>query len=120
MFSFLNDLRTRLWVYSIGSTLLISFAPFIMLSLIPVQANTAENEPMLKVLLSFGSGGLLGDAFLHLIPHAQPPAAAAAHAHSHTHESLGHSHGPHDMSVGGYVLAGTLVPLFFHITVFSV
>uniref|UniRef100_A0A915Q287 Uncharacterized protein n=1 Tax=Setaria digitata TaxID=48799 RepID=A0A915Q287_9BILA len=109
MLSFMNNFRMRLWVYSIGSTLLISFAPFVLLSLIPLQANTPENEPMLKVLLSFGSGGLLGDAFLHLIPHSQP-AHQHGHGHSHTHlhshAGSGHSHGPHDMAVGSYVLAG--------------
>lgn len=62
---------------------------------------------MLKVLLSFGSGGLLGDAFLHLIPHSQP-AREHGHGHSHSHAQggSGHSHGPHEMAVGGYVLAG--------------
>ncbi|KAL3990762.1 ZIP Zinc transporter family protein [Acanthocheilonema viteae] len=104
--SFMNDFQTRLWVYSIGSTLLISFMPFVLLSLIPLQENTAENEPMLKVLLSFGSGGLLGDAFLHLIPHSQP-SHHDGHEHSHSH-SHGGSHGPHDMTVGSYVLAGIL------------
>uniref|UniRef100_F1KS94 Histidine-rich membrane protein KE4 n=1 Tax=Ascaris suum TaxID=6253 RepID=F1KS94_ASCSU len=106
--SFMNNAYTRLWVHSIGSTLIISIAPFVLLSVIPVQANTAENEPLLKVLLSFGSGGLLGDAFLHLIPHAQPT-GGEAHSHSHSHSHGGeHSHGPHDMSVGGYVLAGII------------
>uniref|UniRef100_A0A0R3RYH8 Zinc transporter SLC39A7 n=1 Tax=Elaeophora elaphi TaxID=1147741 RepID=A0A0R3RYH8_9BILA len=103
--SFMNDFQTRLWVYSIGSTLLISLMPFILLSLIPLQANTAENGPMLKVLLSFGSGGLLGDAFLHLIPHSQP---SYHDGHEHSHDGSGHSHGPHDMTVGSHVLAGIL------------
>ncbi|VDK84997.1 unnamed protein product [Litomosoides sigmodontis] len=107
--SFMNDFQTRLWVYSICSTLLISFMPFLLLSLIPLQANTAENGPMLKVLLSFGSGGLLGDAFLHLIPHSQP-SHDSGHQHSHSHSRSGfeHSHGPHDMAIGSYVLAGIL------------
>ncbi|GMR32759.1 hypothetical protein PMAYCL1PPCAC_02954, partial [Pristionchus mayeri] len=106
--SFLNCPHTRLWVYAIGSTLLISIAPFIILFFIPISANTAESGPLLKVLLAFGSGGLLGDAFLHLIPHATP--AGDGHGHSHAH---GHSHGEgghaHDMSVGGGVLAGIIV-----------
>ncbi|VDK43084.1 unnamed protein product [Anisakis simplex] len=108
---FMNDPYTRLWVHSIGSTIIISIAPFILLSVIPIQANTAENEPLLKVLLSFGSGGLLGDAFLHLIPHAQPASSDThhSHSHSHSHGHEGHSHGPHDMSVGAYVLAGIIV-----------
>lgn len=62
---------------------------------------------MLKVLLSFGAGGLLGDAFLHLIPHSQPSHDNGhEHSHSHSHGASGHSHGPHDMTVGSYVLAG--------------
>uniref|UniRef100_A0A0N5AVR2 Zinc/iron permease n=1 Tax=Syphacia muris TaxID=451379 RepID=A0A0N5AVR2_9BILA len=106
--SFLNDMRTRLWVYSIGSTLLISIAPFLILSVIPVQANSAESASLLKVLLAFGSGGLLGDAFLHLIPHAQP-SDGEFHSHSHAHSHIaGHAHSPHDMQVGGYVLGGII------------
>ncbi|KAM3727806.1 Zinc transporter zipt-7.2 [Dirofilaria immitis] len=109
--SFMNDLRTRIWAYSIGSTLLISFMPFVILSIIPLQANTTENEPMLKILLSFGSGGLLGDAFLHLIPHSIPSHQHShkhSHSHSHIHSGSGHSHGQHEMMVGSYVLAGIL------------
>ncbi|KIH69533.1 hypothetical protein ANCDUO_00117 [Ancylostoma duodenale] len=65
--------------------------------------NSPSNEKWLKVLLAFGSGGLLGDAFLHLIPHAMP-ADSGSHSHSHSHEGgHGHSHG--DMHVGGWVLA---------------
>ncbi|VDN02290.1 unnamed protein product [Thelazia callipaeda] len=108
MLSFMNNFRIRVWVYSIGSTLLISFAPFLILSLIPVQvkSNTADSEPLLKVLLSFGSGGLLGDAFLHLIPHSQPSHQHShVHSHSHTHS---HSHESHEMDVGTYVLAGII------------
>ena len=62
--------------------------------------------------MSFASGGLLGDAFLHLIPHAMMAASdeeGGGHGHSHHH---GHSHGdgeehaPHDLRVGLYVLCG--------------
>jgi len=69
---------------------------------------------LLKVLLSFASGGLLGDAFLHLIPHAveyqNHHGGSHAHAHDHSH---GHSHGEnahvHDLTIwlsviGGFVL----------------
>lgn len=55
---------------AVGATLLISAAPFLILFLIPVQSNSDQHQNLLKVLLSFASGGLLGDAFLHLIPHA--------------------------------------------------
>lgn len=53
-----------------GATLLISAAPYFILFLIPVESNTSQHQALLKLLLSFASGGLLGDAFLHLIPHA--------------------------------------------------
>ncbi|XP_077447128.1 zinc transporter Slc39a7 [Stigmatopora argus] len=101
----------ELWTQAIGATLLISAAPFLILFLIPVQSNSDQHQNLLKVLLSFASGGLLGDAFLHLIPHALEP-------HSHHGEDAhggeearqhGHSHGGahgHMMSVGLWVLAG--------------
>ncbi|XP_050960213.1 zinc transporter Slc39a7 isoform X1 [Labeo rohita] len=108
----------ELWMQAVGATLLISAAPFLILFLIPVQSNTDQHQNLLKVLLSFASGGLLGDAFLHLIPHALEPhshhgqshASDDSHGHSHgSEESHGHSHGAahgHMMSVGLWVLGG--------------
>lgn len=97
-----------LWVQAIGATFIISISPVFILLFIPLE-NTKESSPLLKVLLSFASGGLLGDAFLHLIPHAvSPHSHGDDHSHSHSH---GHSHGEdgghsHDMSIGLWVLAG--------------
>lgn len=104
-----------IWVHSLGSTLLISAAPFFILFAIPLD-NTEEMQPRLKTLLAFASGGLLGDAFLHLIPHAIQPHShhgedGHGHGHSHGHHGEGeeeHSHG-HDMRVGLWVLAGIIV-----------
>ncbi|KAM4631407.1 zinc transporter Slc39a7 [Polymixia lowei] len=107
----------ELWMQAIGATLLISAAPFLILFLIPVQSNTDQHQNLLKVLLSFASGGLLGDAFLHLIPHALEPHSHHGdedHGHSHASEEShdhdhGHSHGAahgHMMSVGLWVLGG--------------
>uniref|UniRef100_A0A1B6GY22 Uncharacterized protein n=1 Tax=Cuerna arida TaxID=1464854 RepID=A0A1B6GY22_9HEMI len=100
-----------LWIEALGSTLLISAAPFFILFLVPLD-NSKEKEPFLKLLLSFASGGLLGDAFLHLIPHALAPHShgvddshESVHTHSHSHEHGGHGH---DMSVGLWVLCGIL------------
>uniref|UniRef100_A0A8C4RU26 Zinc transporter SLC39A7 n=1 Tax=Erpetoichthys calabaricus TaxID=27687 RepID=A0A8C4RU26_ERPCA len=83
-----------LFPQAIGATLLISAAPFLILFLIPVESNTSKHQSLLKVLLSFASGGLLGDAFLHLIPHPFPISGGD---HSHL------------MSVGLWVLAGIVV-----------
>uniref|UniRef100_H3DLE3 Zinc transporter SLC39A7 n=1 Tax=Tetraodon nigroviridis TaxID=99883 RepID=H3DLE3_TETNG len=102
----------ELWMQAIGSTLLISAAPFLILFLIPVQSNSDQHQNLLKVLL-FASGGLLGDAFLHLIPHALAPHSHHGEDHGHSHrreEPHGHSHGGadhgHVMSVGLWVLGG--------------
>ncbi|XP_078124316.1 zinc transporter Slc39a7 [Sander vitreus] len=107
----------ELWTQAIGATLLISAAPFLILFLIPVQSNSDQHQNLLKVLLSFASGGLLGDAFLHLIPHALEPHShhgEEEHGHSHASEEShdhGHSHGAahdHMMSVGLWVLGGII------------
>ncbi|XP_070841481.1 zinc transporter Slc39a7 isoform X2 [Chaetodon trifascialis] len=106
----------ELWMQAIGATLLISAAPFLILFLIPVQSNSDQHQNLLKVLLSFASGGLLGDAFLHLIPHALEPHSHHGEDHGHSHHSEeshdhGHSHGAahdHMMSVGQWVLCGII------------
>ncbi|XP_078044039.1 LOW QUALITY PROTEIN: zinc transporter Slc39a7-like [Augochlora pura] len=83
---------------AITSTLIISTAPFFILFLIPLD-NTKEHEPLLKILLSFASGGLLGDAFLHLIPNALVP---------HSHDEDEHDH-VHNMSVDLCILLGIIM-----------
>ncbi|KAM3843850.1 zinc transporter SLC39A7 [Vipera latastei] len=102
-----------LWSYALGATLLISAAPYLVLFLIPVESNSPQHQALLKLLLSFASGGLLGDAFLHLIPHALEPHAPHGEAGGHAHaqpSGHGHSHqGPehqHTMAVGLWVLSG--------------
>ena len=103
-----------IFVRAMGSTLLISIAPFLLLFVLPID-NSQEKQPFLKILLSFASGGLLGDAFLHLIPHALVPHSHNSkgehgshlhnHGHSHSHNHEEHDHG-HDMTVGLCVLLG--------------
>ena len=98
-----------IWMQALGSTILISLAPFLVLFLIPVS-DSVTDAPLLKVLLAFASGGLLGDAFLHLIPHALVDHGdhgdhGGGHSHGHGHDD--HSSSPHhDMTVGLWVLAG--------------
>uniref|UniRef100_A0A8D8UF94 Zinc transporter SLC39A7 n=1 Tax=Cacopsylla melanoneura TaxID=428564 RepID=A0A8D8UF94_9HEMI len=97
----------QVWVEALLSTVLISIAPFLILFVVPLDKATG-NENFLKVLLSFASGGLLGDAFLHLIPHAIG-ASSKEHSHSHSHTtSHEHSHSIEDLSVGLWVLFGIL------------
>lgn len=97
-----------LYVKALSSTLFISVVPFFILFFIPIDGSI-EKQPLLKILLSFASGGLLGDAFLHLIPHALAPAGeGAGHSHSHSHSNNNESHEPHDMTVGLGVLGGII------------
>ncbi len=119
----------EMWTYAFVSTALISAAPFFILFFIPLQ-NAKDHTSLLKVLLSFASGGLLGDAFLHLIPHAISPhyhshGGGEDHDHTHHHhdddddhhggggdDHAHHHHGDHghdhmqDMIIGLWVLAG--------------
>ena len=99
--------QTELWTYALSSTLLVSAAPFFILFFIPINS-ASEHSDFLKVLLSFDSGGLLGDAFLHLIPHA----VGSHHHGDHHHHDHDHHHGGHDhtqdMMVGLWVLAGII------------
>lgn len=104
-----NNLDYDLYIKALGSTLVISVVPFLLLFFIPIDSSI-EKQPLLKILLSFASGGLLGDAFLHLIPHAlisQGDAPNHSHSHSHSHENE-EQHGPHDMTVGLGVLGGII------------
>ncbi|KAL1458138.1 hypothetical protein WDU94_008309 [Cyamophila willieti] len=102
-----EPITLQVWGEALLSTVLISLAPFLILFVVPLDKATG-NENFLKVLLSFGSGGLLGDAFLHLIPHAIG-ASSKEHSHSHSHStSHEHSHSIEDLSVGLWVLFGIL------------
>ncbi|KAG8034527.1 hypothetical protein G9C98_007603 [Cotesia typhae] len=114
--------RESVMLNAIGATLLISAAPFVVLFFVPLD-NSKEKESLLKILLSFASGGLLGDAFLHLIPHALTPHSHSdsesdhdhGHGHEHSHDhGHDHAHGhSHDhgngMAVGLSVLLGIIV-----------
>ena len=93
----------EVWTYALSATLLISAAPVFILLLIPVH-NAAQNKALLRILLAFAMGGLLGDVFLHLLPHAFSGAHdhhehVHEHAHSLEHEHVhlhSHTHHEHD------------------------
>ncbi|VDM30880.1 unnamed protein product [Hydatigera taeniaeformis] len=81
---------SQIWVDTIGAVVGISVAPFILLFLVP---DLNKRRELLKILLGFAAGGLLGDAFLHLIPHA------LAHMHGQDHRENGHDAHGHSHSL---------------------
>ena len=89
-------------MYAFTATVIISIAP--VLILLPLPASNSQDSAFTQSLLSFAAGGLLGDAFLHLIPHAVSP-----HSHSGKQaETRSHNDG---IIIGCFILSG--VVLFF-------
>lgn len=120
-----------LWMRALGCSLLVSMASLICLIILPlIVAQGKPSRVVVDFLAAFGAGAMLGDAFLHQLPHALGGSSGHSHSHgaghdhnhghSHQHDDgLGHSHtGGHghahsiqDLSVGLAVLAGII--LFF-------
>jgi zinc transporter 7 len=72
-----------------GCTALISILPTVTLFAVPFSKGRQPIPPSIhKALLGFASGGLLGDVFLHSIPHLL---MESGHVHS-SHQHLDHDH----------------------------
>jgi zinc transporter 7 len=80
----------RVRASAIGATALISIAPIFILPLVPMPTPNAPGSAGAQqpALLCFAAGSMLGDVFLHILPHT----LGGGHAHA---ESRGHS-GPED------------------------
>ncbi|KAH6830967.1 ZIP metal ion transporter family [Perilla frutescens var. hirtella] len=101
-----------LWIKAMGCSLLVSLASLICLILLPLIFTQGKpSKAIVDSLALFGAGAMLGDAFLHQLPHA----FGGEHSHSHDqhndhhHEHSGHSHSLKDLSVGLSILAGIVV-----------
>lgn len=57
-----------IWIYTIGSTLLVSLIALI--GIITLSVKTKQLEKILIPLVSFSAGALIGDTFIHLLPEA--------------------------------------------------
>jgi zinc transporter 7 len=117
------DTTRSVWLEAYGAVTLISTLPTAILFFLPNFGNgrtATESHGATKLMLSFAVGGMLGDVFLHLIPHLLVPHDhhSSSHEgdhhheshdhHDHHHESHGHD-GHHDdlaMRVGALILAG--------------
>ncbi|XP_075497026.1 IAA-alanine resistance protein 1 [Primulina tabacum] len=103
-----------LWIHAMGCSLLVSLASLICLILLPlIFIKGKPSEAVVDSLALFGAGAMLGDAFLHQLPHA----FGGDHSHSHDHHDgqtehhvhSGHSHSLQDLSIGLSILAGIVV-----------
>jgi zinc transporter 7 len=107
-----TDVQFSVVTWALLSTVGISLAPVVILFFIPVT-NSPQQQWILKILLSFASGGLLGDAFLHLIPHAMSSHGDNEKGHEHGHS---HSHS-HDHSADIHVGLNILLGIFLFLIV---
>ena len=100
--------KSEIWMFAVIATVFVGMAPIVILFFVPLGYGKSGEEDLLKTLLGFAVGGLLGDVFLHLIPHAMDP-----HDHSGGEHQHHHDHGAHDHSkgliVGLFVLLGIIV-----------
>ncbi|KAJ4760159.1 Zinc transporter SLC39A7 [Rhynchospora pubera] len=106
-----------IWMKAMGCSLLVSMASLICLILLPVIFFQGKpSKAVVDCLAVFGAGAMLGDAFLHQLPHAF--GGGHSHAHAHVHDDHGHNdhdhahaHSLEDLSNGLSVLFG--IVLFF-------
>ncbi|KAJ7562387.1 hypothetical protein O6H91_03G067600 [Diphasiastrum complanatum] len=62
---------TGLWLRAMGSSLLVSMASLVCLMLLPfILSHGKPSQDIVNALAAFGAGAMLGDAFLHQLPHA--------------------------------------------------
>ncbi|CAL9171542.1 unnamed protein product [Musa hybrid cultivar] len=102
------------WVRAMGCSLLVSMASLICLIILPVIFLQGKpSKAVVDSLAVFGAGAMLGDAFLHQLPHAFGGKHSHVHEHHDHHQEHGHSHSHslEDLSVGLSVLIG--IVLFF-------
>ncbi|XP_009784524.1 IAA-alanine resistance protein 1 [Nicotiana sylvestris] len=105
-----------LWVNAMGCSLLVSLASLICLIILPVIFLKGKpSKAVVDSLALFGAGAMLGDAFLHQLPHAFGGGRSHSHdhhvEHDHLHDHSGHSHAHslEDLSVGLSILAGIVL-----------
>lgn len=106
-----------LWTHAMGCSLLVSLASLICLIILPVIFIQGKpSNAVVDSLALFGAGAMLGDAFLHQLPHAF--GGERSHSqdhlveHGHHHgpgQSHSHSHSLKDLSVGLCILAGIVI-----------
>lgn len=106
-----------LWVNAMGCSLLVSLASLICLIILPlIFVQGKPSKTIVDALAVFGAGAMLGDAFLHQLPHAFGGDKSHSHDHQsdhghpvHSENGHSHSHSIEDLSVGLSILAGIVL-----------
>ncbi|KAG4170546.1 hypothetical protein ERO13_A12G153800v2 [Gossypium hirsutum] len=106
-----------LWLRALGCSLLVSLASLVCLIILPVIFIQGKpSKAVVDSLALFGAGAMLGDAFLHQLPHSFGGAHSHSHDdhgdhahHTHTGHDNTHAHSLRDLSVGLSVLAGIVL-----------
>ncbi|XWS34375.1 hypothetical protein CRYUN_Cryun21dG0033500 [Craigia yunnanensis] len=106
-----------LWLHALGCSLLVSLASLICLIILPVIFTQGKpSKAIVDSLALFGAGAMLGDAFLHQLPHAFGGEHSHSHDdhvdhthHAHTGHDHKHAHSLNDLSVGLSILAGIVL-----------
>ncbi|XP_058079563.1 IAA-alanine resistance protein 1 isoform X2 [Magnolia sinica] len=111
--------KIGLWIHSMGCSLLVSMASLVCLIILPVIFYQGKPSKMVVDSLAvFGAGAMLGDAFLHQLPHAFGGEQSHSHDHhsDHVHDEFhnhghgqSHSHSLKDLSVGLSILSGIVL-----------
>ncbi|CAG0882694.1 unnamed protein product [Cyprideis torosa] len=89
-----GDYAWRVWLYSSVSVLIISCGGILGVVVIPIMHKVFYDR-LLRFLVALAVGTLTGDAFLHLLPHADDVRRSSdshdesAHGHSHQHSYSG-------------------------------
>ncbi|KAI9074106.1 hypothetical protein K1719_043951 [Acacia pycnantha] len=104
-----------LWLTALGCSFLVSMASLTCLIILPLIFGK-PSKTIVDSLALFGAGAMLGDAFLHQLPHAFGGEHSHSHGnhgdHDHDHDAgigHGHSHSLADLSTGISILAGIVL-----------
>eukprot|EP00899_Mesostigma_viride_P017367 jgi/Mesvir1/25631/Mv01851-RA.1 len=127
-----SDAFTTTAVQALAASLVVSLVSLVCLALVPLLAALSGaksvSELLVATLSAFGAGAMLGDAFLHQLPHAFAPGGHAhGHGHDHAHDhgrdhghdhgkEGGHAHSIQDLSIGLTIIGGIVT--FFLVEVF--
>ncbi|KAH9247026.1 hypothetical protein BASA81_015364 [Batrachochytrium salamandrivorans] len=80
--------KPNVWVNALMGTAIISFFGNVGIVLY-MFLDGKQNKGALNTMVAFAVGGLLGDVFLHLLPHASSSGHHSHDAHHHSHDNTG-------------------------------